>query len=117
MVGEFMSSIIPRFCDTLATNKYHNGHPDMLPKGQYPGDAAQHVAEGVGSESVALLEGLAGHNPEDVWLMVFVFASGRPTDEHKGIQPAPFQFLEVLCGRLEKSDWLYAGRSETTAEQ
>jgi hypothetical protein len=114
MVGEFMSANIPNFCTTLAKNKYHNGHPDMVPKGHYKNDSAQHEEDGIEVKSSRYLKGWQGHNPEKVWLMVFVYESGRPTYETKNILPKPFRFLQVLCGQLEKSDWLYAGRSETS---
>src|SRR5215212_5680960 len=47
IVGEFMSSSIPKHCPTLAKNQYHNGHPDMIPKGQFPNDAVHHAREGI----------------------------------------------------------------------
>jgi len=114
MVGEFMSANIPKYCASLVKNRYHNGHPDMIPKGQYPGNAAQHVAEGVEVKASRYLRGWQGHNPEDVWLSVFAFESGRPTDEHKGVLPLPFRFLAVYCARLEKADWQYSGRTGTS---
>ena len=46
--------------------------------------------------------------------MVFCFRSGRPTDDAKGILPAPFEFLLVAGARLTRDDWLFAGRSETS---
>lgn len=30
IVGEFMTSTIPKHCPTIAKNGYHNGHPDMV---------------------------------------------------------------------------------------
>ena len=66
-----------------------------------PGKAGQGVAR-------------QGHNAEDAWLMVFCFASGRPTDRTKGILPAPFKFVSVVGAQLTKSDWKFAGRSETS---
>jgi hypothetical protein len=112
MVGEFISANVPRYCASLVKNRYHNGHPDMIPAGKYPGDAAQHVAEGIEIKASRYLKGWQGHNPEDVWLSVFVFESGRPTDEYKGVRPIPFRFLAVYCARLKKADWQFAGRSE-----
>jgi hypothetical protein len=47
IVGEFMTSTIPKYCQTLVKNRYHNGHPDLLPAGIYPDDAAQHATEGI----------------------------------------------------------------------
>src|ERR1700747_1498573 len=36
MVGEFMARTIPKYCRSVARNKYRNGHPDLLPAGKYP---------------------------------------------------------------------------------
>ena len=47
IVGEFMISTIPKHCPSIVKNQYHNGHPDMLPVGVYPGDAAQHAEQGI----------------------------------------------------------------------
>ena len=35
MVGEFMATAIPKHCKTVFRNTYHNGHPDIVPKGVY----------------------------------------------------------------------------------
>ena len=92
----------------------HNGHPDMIPSGKYPGDKLQHGIEGIEVKASRYLKSWQGHNAEDAWLMVFCFASGRPTDLAKGIAPAPFRFVKVVGAQLQKSDWLFAGRSETS---
>lgn len=114
IVGEFMTSNIPKHCDTLVKNAYHNGHPDILPKGMFPGDKLQHGIEGIEVKGSRYLKAWQGHNPEDAWLMVFCFGSGRPTDISKEIAPAPFRFLKVVGAQLEKADWSFAGRSETS---
>ena len=31
MVGEFMSSTIPKHCTGIVKNRHHNGHPDLIP--------------------------------------------------------------------------------------
>jgi hypothetical protein len=114
MVGEFMNSSIPKYCPTLVKNQYHNGHPDLIPAGRFPNNAVQHADEGIEIKGSRYLKGWQGHNPEDTWLMVFVFDSSRPVDSAKGIAPKPFQFLMVVGARLTKADWLFAGRSETS---
>jgi hypothetical protein len=114
MVGEFMGSSIPKHCPTLVKNQYHNGHPDMIPKGRFPKDSVQHADEGIEIKGSRYLRGWQGHNPEDTWLMVFVFDSNRPVDAAKGITPRPFKFVMVVGARLTKEDWLFAGRSETS---
>lgn len=114
IVGEFLNNAIPKHCITLVRNRYHNGHPDLIPARTYPGDAAQHVSDGIEVKASRYLRGWQGHNPEEVWLMVFVFDCNRPNDQIKGFKPKPFRFLEVVGAQLSKSDWLFAGRSATS---
>lgn len=114
LVGEFMKASIPKYCRTVVANGYHNGHPDLLPAGQFPNDMAQHVTEGIEIKGSRYASGWQGHNPEDAWLMVFVFDANRGVDGPKGIEPRPFRFLKVVGAQLEKSDWLFSGRSETS---
>ena len=47
LVGEFMVSSMPKYCETIAKNGYHNGHPDLLPANVFPNNTAQHVQEGI----------------------------------------------------------------------
>ncbi|MBW7904876.1 MAG: hypothetical protein H3C42_04820 [Phycisphaerae bacterium] len=114
IVGEFMSASIPKHCPTLAKNRYHNGHPDLLPKGMYPGDSQLHAPEGIEIKGSRYLSGWQGHNAEDVWLMVFVFDANRVTDVNRGLPPRPFRFLKVVGAKLSVDDWQFSGRSETS---
>jgi hypothetical protein len=110
IVGEFAVSSIPKYCPTVVKNAYHNGHPDIIPTGRFENDMCQHGHEGIEVKGSRYLKSWQGHNPEDTWLMVFVFESSRPTDKTKGIPPTPFKFRMVLGAELKKSDWLFAGR-------
>ena len=114
IVGEFMTSTIPKHCPTLVKNAYHNGHPDMLPAAKFPNNCLQHGTDGIEVKASRYLKSWQGHNAEDAWLMVFCFSSGRPTDKVKGIPPAPFKFVLVAGAPLTKTDWKFAGRSETS---
>jgi len=114
MVGEFMSASIPKHCSTLIKNNFHNGHPDLVPKGIFRGGSVLHGSQGIEIKSSRYLKGWQGHNPEDVWLMVFAFESNRPVDAAKDVPPTPFRFLMVLGARLKKSDWSFAGRKGTS---
>ena len=115
IVGEFVTASVPKYCPTIIKNAYHNGHPDMLPAGKYPQNAAQHAgADGIEVKASRYLKAWQGHNAEDAWLMVFCYEAGRPTDKAKGICKAPFRFLMVCGALIEKSDWLFAGRSATS---
>lgn len=113
LVGELIANQIPRHCPTLARNTYHNGHPDLLPAGKYPDNAAQHAgADGIEIKASRYAQGWQGHNAEDAWLMVFVFRSGR--DGPKLLAGQGFKFLLVAGAQLLKSDWQFSGRSSTS---
>ncbi len=56
MVGEFIVATIPKYCPTVVKNTYHNGHPDILPRGMYQGDSALHAPEGIEVKVLATTE-------------------------------------------------------------
>jgi hypothetical protein len=96
IVGEFHSSTIPKYCDSLRKNTHHNGHPDLVPTGMYPKDDVEHGEHGIEIKGSRYYQGWQGHNAEDCWLMVFVYRASRQTDVSKGIAPAPFAFAELF---------------------
>ena len=114
IVGEFMAAAIPKHCKTITRNKYHNGHPDMVPTGHYPGDSILHGPKGIEIKGSRHMSGWQGHNAEEVWLMVFVFDSNTSRDAGQGIEPRPFQFIKVVGAKLLKEDWQFSGRSGTS---
>ena len=111
IVGEFMSASIPKHCPSLIKNGYHNGHPDLIPKGMFPGDAIQYAHEGIEIKASRYPKAWQGHNPEDSWLMVFVFDANGPYDLTRGVDPRPFRFVRVVGAALTKEDWKFSGRS------
>lgn len=112
MVGEFMNSTIPKYCPTLVKNQYHNGHPDLIPPGRFPDNAVRRGDEGIEVKGSRRPSGWQGHNPEDVWLMVFMFDSNIPPDAGKGVPPRPFRFTRVVGAKIAKADWKFSGRKE-----
>lgn len=115
LVGEFMNLTIPRYRPGLVKNRYHNGHPDLLPAGVFPTTAIQYAHEGIEIKGSRHSSGWQGHNPESVWLMVFHFDSNTANDQHKQIAPRPFRFLGVYGAKLETEDWTFSGRSATSS--
>jgi hypothetical protein len=121
MVGEFIAATLPKYCSTLVKNRFHNGHPDLIPADTFPNNRIQYSQQGIEIKASRYLRGWQGHNPEDAWLMVFAFESNRSSDDATPEEtatspfvPTPFQFLLVAGAQLEKSDWKFSGRSETS---
>ncbi len=114
IVGEFINIRIPEYCPYLAKNRYHNGHPDLVPKGRFPDDAVQYAQDGIEVKGSRHASGWQGHNPESIWLMVFCFDSNTSNDRIRGVAPKPFCFKGVYAAKLDKDDWAFSGRSETS---
>jgi len=114
MVGEFMAAEIPKYCKTLVKNTYNNGHPDLIPKDRYPNNAILHGPEGIEIKASRHSSGWQGHNPEDVWLLVFVFDSNTQADEANNATKKPFRIVKVVGNEVKKGDWNFSGRSETS---
>jgi len=113
IVSEMMTASIPKHCKTVVKNRFHNGQPDSLPANKYPNDSKQHAgADGIEVKASRYLKAWQGHNAEHVWLMVFVFQSGREGPKVRKGQT--FKFLLVAGALLSKKDWLFAGRSKTS---
>jgi hypothetical protein len=114
IVGEFVGAAIPKFHPKLIRNRYPNGHPDLIPAGLYPDDRIKVASEGIEVKGSQQLKGWQGHNPEETWLMVFVFESNNPQDKLKELEVKPFRFRLVVGARVTKEDWKFSGRSETS---
>jgi hypothetical protein len=47
MVSDMLTASLAKHSRSLVVNAYHNGHPDLLVKGQYPNNAAKSGEMGV----------------------------------------------------------------------
>lgn len=106
IISEFLVKNIARASGSLEANVKVGGHPDLLPTGHYSSNLVLKGEEGLEVKSSIQRGGWQGHNPEDCWLMVFRYAIGA----ERNSEPAPLTFVEVLCAKLELSDWSFSGR-------
>ena len=110
IISEFLVKNIARASQTLDANVKVGGHPDLLPKGHYSSNLVLKGDEGIEVKSSIQRGGWQGHNPEDCWLMVFRYAVG----EQDNGESVPLTFVEILCAKLERSDWSFSGRKGTS---
>ena len=106
IISEFLVKNIARASMTLEANLKIGGHPDLLPKGHYSSNLVLKGDEGIEVKSSIQAGGWQGHNPEDCWLMIFRYAVGEQGDGVK----LPLTFIEILCAKVERSDWSFSGR-------
>lgn len=106
IISEFLVKNTARASETLELNMKVGGYPDLLPKGRYSSNLVLKGGEGIEIKTSVKKGGWQGHNPEDCWLMLFRYAVG----EQKNGEFLPLTFLEILCARLNRSDWSFSGR-------
>ncbi len=106
IISEFLVKNIARASETLEANMKIGGHPDLLPKGHYSSNLVLKGDEGIEVKSSIQKGGWQGHNPEKCWLLVFRYAIG----EQDNGESLPLTFVEILCAKLERSDWSFSGR-------
>jgi hypothetical protein len=94
----------------LRANLYHNGRPDLVPRGAYPGDAILHGDEGIEVKASRALSGWQGHNIEAGYLMVVQFKPDLETQPVYDREPTTI--TRVMVAYLEEEDWSFSGRSE-----
>jgi hypothetical protein len=96
---------LDRLSRALVKNTYHNGYPDLLPRGVYPGDSVQHGTEG-GLEVKASRSQSSwqSHGPRAGWFCVVQFDIDE--DEKKALRDRePTKILAVMIGELAEDDW------------
>ncbi|MGH2446332.1 MAG: hypothetical protein ACRDGD_09885 [Candidatus Limnocylindria bacterium] len=96
----------------LRPNRYHNGRPDLVPRGTYPSDAVQHGDEGIEVKASRAVRGWQGHNIEVGWLMVVQFSTDTTTQPIYGRAPTTIE--RVMVASLDEADWSFSGRSATS---
>ena len=112
VISEMVVQSTSKQSASLIRNQYHNGRPDLLPKGMYSNDAALQSAEGIEVKASRNVSGWQGHNVESGWIMVFQYAVDLETEPVEERQPT--KFVRVLIAQLSEGDWGFSGRRETS---
>jgi len=79
MLSELLVKHIATKSTTLNRNNWVGGHPDLIPRGKYPNDAVLR-GEGIEVKTSRQPGGWQAHNIEKMWVMVFRYTMGDPTD-------------------------------------
>ena len=106
IISEFLVKNIARVSNTLEANLKIGGYPDLLPKGHYATNLVLKGNEGIEVKASIQKGGWQGHNPEEGWVMVFRYTVG----EQKNGEIVPLTFIEILCAKLNHTDWSFSGR-------
>lgn len=108
VMSETVVQSLSKQSKNLTKNRRHNGRPDLVPEGTYPGEAVLAGPEGIEVKASRYESGWQGHNAEQGWIMVFQYHLDIETSpsEHR----SPTTFERVLIAQLDSEDWSFSGR-------
>jgi hypothetical protein len=96
---------------TLTTNLYHNGHPDLVANGVYPGNKIKAGEQGVEVKTTRKSGGAVDtHGARNQWMCIFVYEVDCTTEPVR--EREPMTFTEVYIGNVSEADFRKNPRGE-----
>jgi hypothetical protein len=75
LLSDMLTSSLAKHSRMLRVNCYHNGHPDLVVRGVYPGNSVKAGAEGVELKTTRKRGGAVDiHGARDQWMCVFALS-------------------------------------------
>ena len=111
LLSDMLTASMARHSRALTENKYFNGHPDLIVKGVYAGDAIKSGSEGVEIKTTRKAGGAVDtHGARDQWMCVFVYRIDAESEPANARQP--MTFTEVYLGDVTREDFRKNARGE-----
>ena len=110
VLSDTITASMARHSRVLTENRFHNGHPDLIPKNIYPDNAVQSGDEGVEVKATKGRGAVDTHGARDSWLLVFRYKID--SDTQPAINRSPTRFIEILLAQLGRSDFRRNERGE-----
>lgn len=110
VLSDTIAASVARHSRALTENRFHNGHPDLIPLGVYPHNRVQSGHEGVEVKATKGRGAVDTHGARDAWLVVFRYKVDSETEP--AIDRAPTRFIEVLLAQLSREDFRRNDRGE-----
>jgi len=103
-LSDMLTASLARHSRTLAVNTFHNGHPDLLIKGQHPKNAAKSADSGVEIKSTTKKGGAVDtHGGRNQWMCVFVYDVDKETEP--AVNRRALKFTEIYLGQVTVDDF------------
>ena len=111
MLSDMLTASLAAHSRALVENQHHNGHPDLVVKGVYPGDAVKAGTEGVEIKTTLKKGGAVDtHGARDQWFCVFVYRADHVTEPAS--DRASLRFAEVYLAEVTTADFRRNERGE-----
>jgi hypothetical protein len=105
VLSDMLTDAMAKHARNMARNAYHNGHPDLLVGGVYPGNSVKSGTDGVEIKATGKKGGAVDtHGARDQNMCVFVYRVDR--DPAKSVYDrAPLEFSEVYLFGVTVADF------------
>lgn len=112
LISRTVATRLARASRNLVVNAYHNGYPDLLVEGDYPGNATQHGEGGLEVKASRTERSWQTHGPRSGWFVVVQFA----LDENPKLalrDREPTRVVAVMAAQVDKDqDWSWQPAAE-----
>jgi hypothetical protein len=111
LMSDMLTASIAKHSRSLVQNLYFNGHPDLVVRGRYPGNAAKAGSDGVEIKCTRKAGGAVDtHGARDQWLCVFVYTIDNKTEPLSAREP--MTVTEIYLGQVKIADFRKNPRGE-----
>jgi len=111
VLSDMLTASLAKHSRALVVNCYFNGHPDLVVKGRYAGNATKSGEHGVEIKTTRKPGGAVDtHGARDQWMCVFVYSVDN--DSEPANERHPLSFTEVYLGQVQIDDFRKNARGE-----
>lgn len=111
VLSDMLTASLAKHSRVLTENTYFNGHPDLLVRGVYAGNAVKAGSEGIEIKTTRKAGGAVDtHGARDQWMCVFVYEVDSETEPARARRP--MAFTEVYLGNVSIADFRKNSRGE-----
>lgn len=110
-ISDMLTVSLAKHSRTLVQNRFHNGHPDLIVQGRYPGDSVKAGEHGVEIKSTTKKGGAADtHGARKQWMCACVYRVDKTTEP--AVDRAPLKFTEIYLAEVDPEDFRKNARGE-----
>jgi hypothetical protein len=111
VLSDMLTASLAKHSRTLTVNAYFNGHPDLVLRGQYPGNAVKAGEQGIEIKTTRKAGGAVDtHGARNQWMCVFVYRVDNETEPAMNRQA--MSFTEIYLGQVAIEDFRRNERGE-----